>query len=165
MSFYDSTAQSTPSLDREPPTKKLRSSFNEYRNRPRPQPVTEHEEEDEYLRYCKEPLVELGDGVTPLRWWLHDPRAKNYPCLQRMAWDILSIPNMSSSNERSFSQTKNTVTAKRGSMDAFTMEQIECLRSWNGSGLLGVVSYPYTYRTHTNYNRIHHIMISTNGQG
>ena len=137
---YDATSRPSTSNSGEPPSKKQRSGFNEYRNRKRPSKLLDAVLEDEYERYCAEDLVELREGVSPLEWWMSESRRMEYPSLQRMAIEILSIPNMSASNERSFSLTKETVTANRGRMDASTIEMRECLRSWNASGLLSKVN-------------------------
>jgi hypothetical protein len=133
-----SSASTTTAM--EPPPKRLKSSFNDYRNRPRPQPVQTYTIEDEYDRYLGQNLVIPTQRFNPLEWWLDPHREVEFPSLRRMAIDILSIPSMAASNERIFSHCKDTMSYKRCSMDPYLLEAIECLRSWNNSGLLGTVS-------------------------
>ena len=92
----------------EPPAKRLKGSFNDYRNRPRPQPKpAEKTIEDEYERYLSQPLVPVpNEGFNALQWWLGPLRKVEFPSLRRMAIDILSIPGMAASNERVFSHSK-----------------------------------------------------------
>jgi hypothetical protein len=51
--------------------------------------------EDEYTRYCSEPLISVGK--SPLVFWMENKH--RYPRLSQMAKDILSIPGMSAEVE------------------------------------------------------------------
>ncbi len=47
-----------------------------------------------------------------------------------MALDILSIPTMSADPERLFSGAKITVSDRRNRLGIYTLEALECLKSW-----------------------------------
>ncbi len=47
-----------------------------------------------------------------------------------MAPDILSIPAMSADPERLFSGAKITISDRRNRLGIFTIEALECLKSW-----------------------------------
>jgi hypothetical protein len=53
-----------------------------------------------------------------------------YPSLARMAFDVLSIPAMSSECERVFSATKILLSDRRARMKEDIIEASECLRAW-----------------------------------
>ena len=59
-------------------------------------PMAHREELDDYLRATLEP-----EDVYPMDYW--KANKSKYPILASMAWDILSIPAMSSEVERVFS--------------------------------------------------------------
>jgi hypothetical protein len=65
----------------------------------------------------------------PLRWWRERGESK-YPTLAVMAYDLLSIPAMSSECERIFSGTKRVVTDARYQLKVSTIEADMCLKSW-----------------------------------
>ena len=52
-----------------------------------------------------------------------------------MAIDIYSIPAMSSEPERVFSSAKHTVSDQRNSLEAKTIELLECMKSWFRLGI------------------------------
>jgi hAT family C-terminal dimerisation region len=52
-----------------------------------------------------------------------------------MAIDIYSIPAMSSEPERVFSSAKHTVSDQRNSLEAETIELLECMKSWFRLGI------------------------------
>jgi hypothetical protein len=83
---------------------------------------------DEYTRYIAQPQVA---GVKQgYKWWLEPTQQKNYPNLSRMALDILSIPAMSADPERLFSGAKITISDRRNRLGIYTIEALECLKSW-----------------------------------
>ena len=83
---------------------------------------------DEYLRYCALPQV---PGVTQgYKWWLEPTQQKNFLYLSKMAIDILSIPAMSADPERLFSGAKITISDRRNRLGIYTIEALECLKSW-----------------------------------
>jgi hypothetical protein len=49
-----------------------------------------------------------------------------------MALDILLIPSMSTDPERLFSGAKITVSDRRNRLGIYTLEALECLKSWLG---------------------------------
>jgi hypothetical protein len=51
-----------------------------------------------------------------------------------MALDILSIPAMSAEPERLFSGAKITITDRRNKLGIESIQAIECLKCWLGSG-------------------------------
>jgi len=57
-----------------------------------------------------------------------------YPSLARMAFDVLSIPAMSSECERMFSSTKILLSDRRARMKEDIIEASECLRAWFRAG-------------------------------
>jgi hypothetical protein len=62
------------------------------------------------------------------KWWAG--KLSKLPALVHWAWDVLSIPAMSSECERSFSGVKLTVTPIRNLLDADIVEAIEVLNRW-----------------------------------
>jgi len=87
---------------------------------------------DEVTDYLAQPLAPSTlDEVKILDWWLL--QRERYPRLFNMAMDLLSIPAMSSENERSFSQAKLVITSQRHRLDPTTIQQLTCLKAWNRS--------------------------------
>jgi hypothetical protein len=52
-----------------------------------------------------------------------------------MAIDILSIPAMSDEPERVFSGARRTISWERAQLSAENIERMECLKSWQRSGI------------------------------
>ena len=75
--------------------------------------------------YFKEPPKICKD---PIAWWAE--REKEFPRLSRMAFDILSIPAMSSEPERVFSRGGLVISSQRHSINAKTLETLLCLQHW-----------------------------------
>jgi hypothetical protein len=65
----------------------------------------------------------------PLRWW-RERGEHLYPTLASMAYDLFSIPGMSSECERAFSSGKRMITDDRYSLKSDIMEADQCLKSW-----------------------------------
>lgn len=89
--------------------------------------------QDEYESYANaapEPLKE-----SPLDWWTKVENRERYPCLSKMAIDILSAPPMSAEPERVFSGARRTISWERMRLESATIERKECLKSWIGSGI------------------------------
>ncbi len=128
---YKSTA-TAPDIQEEPITKKpVENTFCQwYEQRAAPAILI-----DEYTAYCEEPVVDIKAITTPIEWWQDPIQRRRYPNLSLMALDILSIPAMAADAERLFSAAKLTVTDKRGSLEATTIELIQCLKSWNKSSI------------------------------
>lgn len=83
---------------------------------------------DEYEHYCKSEQV--YGFTSALAWWLEDTQQKNYPCLAKLAIDILSIPAVAAEPERLFSGAKITITDRRNRLGSDIIEAVECLKSW-----------------------------------
>ncbi len=79
---------------------------------------------------------ERNDVVPdPLNWWLKIGQIL-YPTLAKIALNMFSIPAMSSSCERAFSQAKRIVTDERNRLSADTIEVDQCQKWWLIKGLL-----------------------------
>jgi hypothetical protein len=74
-------------------------------------------------------------ATQPLRWWRERGSAL-YPTLSTMAFDLFSIPAMSSECERAFSHAKKLITDNRHSLNVDTIEADQCLKSWLRSGIV-----------------------------
>jgi hypothetical protein len=73
---------------------------------------------------------------NPLTWWLDPINQEQFPCLSKMAVDVLSIHIMSADSERVFSGSRRMVTWERARLGVQSVERNECLKSWNISGLV-----------------------------
>ena len=69
-----------------------------------------------------------------LAWWSEDSQRKHFPRLSRMVFDLLTIPTMSSSIERVFSECK--LTCLRHATLPETLKNLHLLRSWLKSTML-----------------------------
>lgn len=65
---------------------------------------------------------------SPLEWWQGE--GSQWPVLQRMAFDIFSIPAMSAEPERIFSMAKLVVSSERTRMEDDMIEAEVCLKHW-----------------------------------
>jgi hypothetical protein len=93
--------------------------------------------QDEYDSYIDEFPDEKDRLITdPLEWW--NVNGWRYPILQKMAYDLFSIPGMSSECERVFSQAKKLITDERNRLGPATIEADECLKNWITTGLVEV---------------------------
>ena len=81
---------------------------------------------DELERYLADDIDE--NVLDPLAWWRSN--TNHYPVLARMAFDLFSIPAMSSECERVFSQSKQLITEERNRLGAVTIEADECQKNW-----------------------------------
>jgi hypothetical protein len=54
-----------------------------------------------------------------------------------MAYDLLSIPTISAETERTFSDTKYTISPTRTCLEANIIEAEECLHAWYKAGIWG----------------------------
>jgi hAT family C-terminal dimerisation region len=78
----------------------------------------------------------LPPGITALDWWLTPSNRASYPCLYRMAINILSIPPISAKPERIFSGARRTISWQRIRLGPGNIEKTECLKSWIRTGLV-----------------------------
>ncbi|XP_044718714.1 Ribonuclease H-like protein [Hirsutella rhossiliensis] len=88
---------------------------------------------DEYKSFTAEPPVAID--CSPLAWWLREEQQQRYPCLSKMAVDILSIPAMSAEPERVFSGARRTISWDRCRLGSHAIERGECMKSWIKSGI------------------------------
>ena len=88
---------------------------------------------DELSDYLAQPLDRSVKEDQLLNWWCN--WRDRWPRLFCMAMDLLSIPSMSSENERSFSQAKLVMTSQRQRLHHTTLEKLVLLKAWNKDGL------------------------------
>jgi hypothetical protein len=86
------------------------------------------------LTYCALPID--NDTKDPLQWWI--AHKAGFPVLSRLAFDLLSIPAMSSECERAFSKAGYMVTGRRNGVEADIIEATEMLRSWVKAGVVSM---------------------------
>jgi hypothetical protein len=70
----------------------------------------------------------------PLRWW-RERGEHLYPTLAVIAYDLFSIPAMSSECERAFSASKRMITDHRYSLKNDIIEADQCIKSWFKHGI------------------------------
>jgi len=87
---------------------------------------------DELSDYLSQPRERQLQEDQLLVWWIG--RKDRWPRLFCMAMDLLSIPSMSSENERAFSQAKLVVTSQRHRLHYTTLNKLVCLKAWNKDG-------------------------------
>jgi hypothetical protein len=92
----------------------------------------EQDTPDELSAYLAGPLERHMKEDLILDWWL--VWKERWPRLFSMAMDLLSIPAMSSENERSFSQAKLVITSQRHRLHHVTVNKLVCLKAWNTAG-------------------------------
>lgn len=90
--------------------------------------------EDEFDRWQQDTHPNDGAVDDPFQYW--SLRQEEYPCLSRMAIEILSVPPMPSEPERLFSVSGAMVAPKRTRLDASTIGVAMTLRSWFQAGLV-----------------------------
>ena len=80
---------------------------------------------DEVSEYLNMP-PERTQEQDLISWWVG--KRSQYPQLCLMAMDLLSIPSMSSENERVFSLAKLCMTLRRLSLDEKSVAAVQCLK-------------------------------------
>ena len=89
---------------------------------------------DEFERFILAPAITID---TPaLYWWLQQQQRTSYPQLSKMAIDTLSAVPMSAESERVFSAARRTIPWTRARLEGAIIEQLECLKHWQKSGLI-----------------------------
>ncbi len=137
--FYQSYANEAQHADSEPEHQQYEESEDEIDIWGRPSNAWRTKKrrklQDELERYT-EPGVRREDEriKDPLEWWRH--HESEYPVLSGMAFDLFSIPGMSSECERVFSQTKKLITDERNLLGPLTVEADECQKHWINGGLV-----------------------------
>ncbi|KAF5229481.1 hypothetical protein FANTH_14186 [Fusarium anthophilum] len=79
----------------------------------------------ELERYLRLEPEDTQDAIQ----WKRD-RGASFPSLSSFALDVFAIPAMASDCERQFSLGKLTLTSRRLSMCADTLERVPCLDNW-----------------------------------
>jgi hypothetical protein len=100
------------------------------------------DEIDEYKSFFSQTPIAI-DG-SALAWWLREEQQQRYPCLSKMAIDILSVPSMSAEPERVFSGARRTISWDRCQLGSSTIEKGECMKSWIKSGITQTITFPAT---------------------
>ena len=89
---------------------------------------------DDFERFIIAPAITID---TPaLYWWLQQQQRTSYPQLSKMAIDTLSAVPMSAESERVFSAARRTIPWTRARLEGAIIEQLECLKHWQKSGLI-----------------------------
>jgi hypothetical protein len=87
--------------------------------------------EDEFKYFTTAELTAILQDKL-YEWWSEQDRL---PHLRQMAYDLLSIPAMSAETERTFSDTKHTISPTRTCLGADIVEAEECLHAWYKAGI------------------------------
>lgn len=125
-----------------PAPQKERSDFDQWVSRHKYRRLGLKAKQDEYLQYLETEYFPDQDSEAQSSsqvksvdlcafWACHEAQ---YPSLARMAFDILSIPAMSSECERVFSSAKILLSDRRARMKEDVIEASECLRAWLQAG-------------------------------
>lgn len=89
--------------------------------------VNSDNEFDDYIEGGKTSFPEgLPTNADIITWWRLSPFAQ----LRQHAYDVLTIPSMSSEVERVFSSAKILITDRRNRLKGETIEMLELLRDW-----------------------------------
>jgi hypothetical protein len=91
--------------------------------------------EDDFTAFVNAPATKLAGDSSALAWWSNPAQQAAYPALSRLAIDSLSALPMSADSERIFSRAKRTVNWQRARLGGFIIEQTECSKDWQHSGL------------------------------
>jgi hypothetical protein len=102
---------------------------------------------DQFDQYVHGPATQFaGRNDTDLLYWWH---SGNFPQLRQMAFDVLSIPAMSSEIERQFSHSKRMITSDRNRINAQTLEMSELLRDWWKKDLISLQHHDLSISDHS----------------
>lgn len=105
---------------------------------------------DDYLQLR---AVALHPQFNPIAWWQQN--RGTFPTLSLYAFDLLSIPAMSTECERSFSVAKHTLEG-RWRLGDEVFEATDCLRNWHRNGLM-TEAYRAANLMPTSYNTMESI--------
>jgi hAT family C-terminal dimerisation region len=84
----------------------------------------------EFDLYLNGPTIPLPLSTNLYRWWANS----GSPQLASMAFDILSIPAISTETERVLSGAKLTISPTRNRLGEDVIEATECLNRWYRAG-------------------------------
>jgi hypothetical protein len=126
-----------------PTPRKDPSDFAQWIQRHKHKPQGPKAKQDEYQQYLEmEHFPDQGSEefqsnsrpklVDLCAFWAR--YEAQYPSLARMAFDVLSIPALSSECERVFSSAKILIDDRRARMKEDIIEASECLRAWLQAG-------------------------------
>jgi hypothetical protein len=90
-------------------------------------------------------------GITsPIEWWLQPSQQQQYPCLSRMAVDILSAHAMSADSERVFSGCRRTLDWTNSRLSSSSLERNECMKSFTTNNLIDatIADFLHTVEDH-----------------
>jgi hypothetical protein len=90
---------------------------------------------DDFDTFIEAQPTKLASGSSAVSWWTSTDQRAAYPALSKLAIDVLSALVMSAHSERSFSQARRTTSWQRTRLDEQTIEQSECCKDWQASGL------------------------------
>jgi hypothetical protein len=88
--------------------------------------------EDEYHVYCQAPPIRLDEDAL-VKWWTS--MEESFPNLAKWAYDMISIPAMSSECERIFSSAGELLEPRRNRLLDDIVQANECLRQWKLQGI------------------------------
>ena len=91
--------------------------------------------EDDFTAFINAPATKLANNSSALAWWSNTAQRAAYPALSKMAIDALSAFAMSAESERIFSRARRTVDWQRARLGSLIVEQTECSKDWQLSGL------------------------------
>ena len=90
---------------------------------------------DDFDTFINAPPTKLATGSSPISWWSSPDQRAAYPALSRLAIDVLSACPMSALTERTFSSVRRTTSWERTRLGDDVIEQSECCKDWQSSGL------------------------------
>lgn len=90
---------------------------------------------DQLAQYLSEPPV--GD-LGLLEYWRI--RERQWPQLAKMAYDMMSIPAMSSECERVFSSVSRRATKDTTRLTGRMLSTQECVKNWKGRGAIDIAT-------------------------
>jgi len=85
---------------------------------------------DEFKEYADGARIRAPENV--FKWWAGETHLPN---MCQLAFDHLSVPAMSSENERNFSDAKLIISDQRMRLGCDIVEALECLHHWEKSSL------------------------------
>jgi hypothetical protein len=90
---------------------------------------------DDFDTFIDAPPTKLATESSAISWWSSADQRAAYPALSQLAVDVLSALVMSAHSERTFSQARRTTSWQRTRLEEETVEQSECCKDWQCSGL------------------------------
>ena len=128
---------------------------------------------DELKLYLVEPTLTFYDTTAaasfrPLSWWTEPAQRDRFFRLNKLAWDLLTVPVMSAEIERVFSDCALALGNERHRLDPETLEKQMLLRSWLRNSTRKQdqeVSSPFYYNCFVNYLQITFLPIATEDEG